>query len=152
VRNDFDFFVGTWNSTHRRLKQVLAGSNDWDEFTGVTRCWSVFDGAGNVDEFTFPTRGFSGLTLRLYDRPRDAWSLYWANSRTGLSLRPVVGRFGDDGRGVFTGDDEHEGRPIRVTYLWSEITATSCRWEQSFSADGGTTWETNWIMNFTRTG
>jgi hypothetical protein len=44
------------------------------------------------------------------------------------------------------------GKPVRVEYLWSEITATSCRWEQSYSPDGGITWEKNWIADFTRTG
>jgi hypothetical protein len=29
-------------------------------------------------------------------------------------------------------------------------TPDSCRWEQAYSADGGKTWETNWIMEFTR--
>jgi len=43
-----------------------------------------------------------------------------------------------------------EGRSIYVRFVWSGITATSCRWEQAFSADGGKTWETNWIMEFTR--
>jgi len=149
--NNFDFFVGAWTSTQRRLREVLAGSDDWYEFTGVTRCWNVLDGAGNFDEVTFPTLGFSGVTLRLYDKLRDEWSLYWASSRTGLSLPPVVGRFGDDGRGAFTGDDVYDGTPIKVLYLWSEIAATTCRWEQSFSTDHGTTWETNWIAEFSRT-
>jgi hypothetical protein len=39
-----------------------------------------------------------------------------------------------------------------VLYLWSDITATTARWEQAFSTDGGTTWETNWIAEFCRTG
>ena len=43
-----------------------------------------------------------------------------------------------------------EGRPIRVRFLWSRITDTSARWEQAFSLDGGGSWETNWIMDFTR--
>jgi hypothetical protein len=149
--NNFDFFVGAWTSTQRRLREVLAGNDDWYEFTGITRCWNVLDGAGNFDEVTFPTLGFSGVTLRLYDKSRDEWSLYWASSRTGLSLPPVVGRFGDDGRGAFTGDDVFDGKPIKVLYLWSEITATTCRWEQAFSPDHGATWETNWIAEFSRT-
>jgi hypothetical protein len=41
MTNDFDFFVGTWTSKHRRLREVFAGSDDCDEFTGVTRCWSI---------------------------------------------------------------------------------------------------------------
>src|SRR5687767_7142339 len=113
TNNNFDFLVGTWTTKQRRLRELFAGSDDWDEFTGDVRCWSIFDGAGNMDEITFPTRGFSGATLRLYDEARDEWSLYWVSSRTGLTLPPVVGRFGADGRGRFTGDDVHEGRPIK---------------------------------------
>src|SRR5688572_27861426 len=133
VHNSFDFLVGTWTSTQRRLRQVLTGSDDWYEFPGDLRCWNVLDGAGNIDEATFPTLGYGGLTLRLYDRERDEWPLYWASSRTGLAMPPQVGRFGDDGRGVFTGDDVYNGRSIKVIYLWSDITADSARWEQSFS-------------------
>jgi hypothetical protein len=55
-----------------------------------------------------------------------------------------------DGVGIFTCDDEFEGKPIIVRYIWSNITASSARWEQAFSPDGGKTWETNWIMNQTR--
>jgi hypothetical protein len=149
--NSFDFFVGTWTSRQRRLRDVLTGSGDWYEFDGLTRCWSVLDGAGNIDEVTFPSQGFSGVTLRLYDKLTDEWALYWASTRMGISLPPVVGRFGTDGRGVFTCDDVYEGTPIKVGYIWSGITADSCQWEQRFSADGGATWETNWTADFTRT-
>lgn len=55
-----------------------------------------------------------------------------------------------DGVGRFEGDDEFEGRPIKVRFVWSEITDVSARWHQDFSDDGGQTWETNWVMDFTR--
>ncbi len=55
--NNFDFFVGTWTSKQRRLRAILAGSDEWYEFEGVSRCWSVLDGAGNVDEVSFPRSG-----------------------------------------------------------------------------------------------
>jgi len=151
MTNNFDFFVGEWTSTQRRLREVLTGCQEWYEFEGVTRCWRVFDGAGNVDEVTFPSLGWGGVTLRLYDKERDEWSLYWASSRSGLALPPVVGRFHDDGRGVFDGDDVYDGKPIRCVYIWSRITDQSCRWEQAFSVDQGSTWETNWIADFQRT-
>jgi hypothetical protein len=151
MRNDFDFFVGTWTSRHRRLREILVGSTDWYEFEGASRSWSVFDGAGNIDEITFPSQGWGGVTMRLYDAERDEWSLYWASSRTGLSIPPVVGRF-DGGVGVFTAEEDYDGRPITVRYTWSDITPESCRWEQAFSPDKGETWETNWVMEFTRTG
>ncbi|MEU6202707.1 hypothetical protein ABZ814_03840 [Micromonospora musae] len=72
------------------------------------------------------------------------------NSAKGVvETPPLVGRF-VDGVGTFYADDVDEGRPIRCRFIWSEITATSARWEQAFSIDDGRTWETNWIMEFTR--
>jgi hypothetical protein len=62
---------------------------------------------------------------------------------------PMIGRF-QDGRGLFSGDDSFEGKPIRVSFIWSPMTPTRCRWEQAFSVDGGKAWETNWTMSFTR--
>lgn len=146
---DFDFLVGTWDIHNRRLTKALAGSDDWDEFPSLCRCIGVFDGAANFEEITFPTKGFSGLTLRLFDPATTRWSLYWVSSLRGVPEPPVVGTF-TDGRGEFFGDDTHDGRPIRVRFIWSEITDTSARWEQAFSVDGEKTWETNWIMEFTR--
>jgi hypothetical protein len=42
------------------------------------------------------------------------------------------------------------GIPIRVRYVWSKITPTTCHREQAFSTDDGVTWETNWEMDFVR--
>ena len=153
--NNFNFLVGTWTSQQRRLRTVLAGgagADDWYEFTGNLRCWNLLDGAMNVDEVFFPELDMGGVTLRVYDAQADSWSLYWASGRTGLSLPPVVGRFGEDGTGVFTSPDVYEGRDILCRYRWSEITATSARWDQAFSTDDGRTWETNWVAEFHRSG
>lgn len=147
-RNDFDFFMGAWNCRHRRLKKLLAGSDEWYEFPGTSAARKILGGMGNVDDNNFPTLGFGGMTLRLFDPAKREWSIYWANSRTGILFPPVHGRF-ENGEGRFHGEDEHEGRPIQVIYLWSRIAPDSCRWEQSFSLDGKD-WETNWIMEFTR--
>jgi hypothetical protein len=146
---DFDFFTGSWNCRHRRLRQLLAGCDDWDEFGSTAECWPLFGGAANVDELKVPERGFTGMSLRLLDPERGEWTIYWANSRDGRLQPPVTGRF-SGGMGVFYGDDTHQGRDVRVRYTWSGITADSARWEQAYSADGEQTWETNWVMEFTR--
>src|SRR6266511_141000 len=91
--NDFDFLVGEWTITNRRLRERLVGSDDWEEFASTSVVHNLFDGAANVDEITFPSKGFKGLTLRLFDPEREEWSLYWANSQTGVLFPPVVGRF-----------------------------------------------------------
>ncbi len=147
--NDFDFFIGSWNVVNRRLNTLFADSDDWATFPGATSCQPIFDGAGNTEEIIFPTLGSRGFTLRLFDTEREEWSIYWANSRAGLLFPPVVGTF-TDGRGDFYGDDTHDGKPIKAHFIWSEVTPTSARWEQEFSPDGGQTWESNWVMEFTR--
>jgi len=145
---DFDFLVGTWTVANRRLKQRLAGCTEWEEFTSTSRCWNLFGGAANIDEFSFPD-GTNGLTLRLLDPATKEWSLNWSSSETGTLLPPVVGHF-DATLGRFSGDDAHDGTPVRVRYIWSGMTPTAARWEQAFSTDGGQTWETNWVMEFSR--
>jgi hypothetical protein len=146
---DFDFLTGTFNITNRRLAKRHVGSTDWDEFPSVKTAHTFFDGGGSFDEIVLPTQGFSGATIRLFDRESEQWSIYWMNSRVGRMEPPVVGRF-TDGVGTFYGDDTDEGVPIRVRFTWSRITTDSWRWEQAFSTDDEKTWETNWIMDGTR--
>lgn len=147
--NDFAFLVGTWDLTNRRLNKALAGSSEWEEFPSRIWCTSLLGGAVSIDEATFPTKNYMGMTLRLYDRERDQWSIYSFSSRNPILDLPQVGRFAD-GVGDFLGDDTFEGRRIRVRFRWSDITANSAHWEQAFSADGERTWETNWTNDLTR--
>ena len=147
---DFDFFFGAWNVHNRRLVERLTGSDEWEEFAATVVARPLLDGAGNEDEFrTDYAGGFVGMSFRFFDPERRRWSIYWADSRrTGVLDPPVFGAFAGD-VGIFEGDDTHEGRPIRVRFTWSGVTTPTPRWEQAFSVDGGTTWETNWIMEFT---
>ncbi|WP_416959815.1 hypothetical protein [Streptomyces sp. Agncl-13] len=147
--HDFDFFHGEWEVANRRLTDFLQPGSGWEEFEGTSHCWPLFDGAANVDEIDMPYLGSKGLTLRLFDRESEQWSLNWSSSGTGKLFPPVTGRF-EDGRGEFHGDDAHEGKDVRVRFVWSGISASGARWEQAFSVDGGASWVTNWTMDFTR--
>lgn len=145
---DFDFLVGSWNVLNRRLAKRLVGSTHWIEFTAPAHNWSLFDGMANVDEIAFPD-GTKGMTVRLFNPATQEWAIHWASSVTGTFDPPVVGRF-TDGRGVFYGDDVQDGIPVRVRFVWSDMTENSARWQQEFSTDGGDTWELNWTMEFSR--
>ena len=147
--NDFDFLEGTWDVANRWLVDFLDPGSGWEEFPAVNRASRHFDGAASFDEISFPTKGFSGLTLRVYNPDTKEWSLYWASKRTGTLLPPVVGSF-TDGVGEFFGADTYNDIPILARFRWSGITATAARWEQAFSTDGGATWVDNWIMDATR--
>jgi len=151
--NDFDFFVGRWKVHHRRLKERLARSSQWEEFSGASVMQKLMNGLGNVDDnvIDLPTGPYHAVSLRAFDPKTKRWAIWWVDARDphhdpGPAL--VGGFIG--GIGTFYADDMLNGQSIRVRYLWSDITATSCRWQQAFSADAGKTWETNWIMDFTR--
>lgn len=153
-QRDFDWMIGSWKGRLKRLLHPLTGSNTWVEYdvTQVTR--KVWGGRANMDEFTAessePQSRIEGLTLRMYKPESREWYLYWANMKTGpLSLPPAVGRF-NNGRGEFYDHEEIGGRMVFVRYVWSDITPNSARFEQSFSADLGKTWEPNWICTITR--
>jgi hypothetical protein len=150
-RADFDFFLGTWDSKQRRLKEWLNGCDTWEEFSAVSVARKLLDGIGHMDEVTWesPTGRVTGLTVRIFDPQTKLWSIYWADSKRGILGAPQIGRF-QDGRGLFYDHEVLAGRAIFSRYLWTPISDAACRWEQAFSADGGATWETNWIADFTR--
>jgi hypothetical protein len=146
----FDFWMGSWKIHNRRLRERLEGSSTWDEFEATCVARPLLGGVGNEDTYrTAFAGGFTGMSFRFYDRKAGLWSIYWADSRKGVLDPPVKGAFKGD-VGVFEGDDVLEGRPIRVRFTWSGVTTKTPRWEQAFSADGGKTWETNWVMDMTR--
>ena len=62
---------------------------------------------------------------------------------------PTIGEF-QNGRGEFYSQEDLDGRAIFVRFVISDITPNSCHFEQAFSADGGKTWEVNWIATDTR--
>jgi hypothetical protein len=145
-RHDFDFLHGRWWVRNERLRERLAGCQDWEVFDGVQECRPVLEGVGNVDELrTAWGGGFAGLSLRLFDLASGQWRIWWASSRDGLLDPPVVGGF-EDGRGCFTGRGEHAGRPVLMRFTWDRIGRTAAHWQQEFSPDDGASWETNWHM------
>jgi len=145
---DFDFIYGDWDVANSRLAQRHVGCRTWEQFESVSHCAPRLGGVANVEEIKAASQGWSGMALRLYDPAEALWSIWWVDSRDGRLQPPVHGRFAD-GQGVFEGEDEDDGRPVKVRFLWSGDRERP-RWEQAFSADGGATWETNWIMDFTR--
>jgi hypothetical protein len=151
-QHDFDFEIGTWKIHLKRLMHPLTGSTTWVEFDGTVAAHKVWDGRANFDEFQAdsPSGHIEGLTLRLYNPQSHQWNLYWANSKSGLfSGPPQVGEF-KNGVGEFYCQDTFNGRTILIRYVWSAITQNSAHFEQSFSDDGGKTWEVNWITDQTR--
>lgn len=124
------------------------------EFDGTTGTRKVWNGRAWLEEFVVNNAGehIEGLTLRMYNPQSHQWSLYWGTSQAGnlgYPALPLIGEF-KNGRGEFYSQDFYQGRAIFVRYLWESTTANSAHFEQSYSTDGGKTWEVNWITDQTR--
>jgi hypothetical protein len=144
----------------RRPPSSSAGGNRRGARSGARARAAVFDGVAertsvvhalwggraNLVELDVegPAGRIEGLNLRLYDPETRQWSLHYANSRNGAMSPPVTGAF-RDGRGEFIGRETLDGRDILVKFVISNMTPDSWRYEQTFSDDGGETWEVNWI-------
>ncbi|HSN26602.1 MAG TPA: hypothetical protein VLT45_09955 [Kofleriaceae bacterium] len=152
--HDFDFELGTWKIKLRRLEHALSGSTKWIEYNGTSTTKPLMGGKAQVVELTVDsTTGvhLEGMTVRTYNPATHQWYLSWANAKNGIFAQPpTVGEF-KNGRGEFYDSEEYEGRWILVRLTWSQMTKTSAHFEQAFSADGGKTWEVNWITDQVRT-
>lgn len=153
-QHDFDYLLGSWKIHLKKRLRPLTDSNEWIEFDGTVVCRSVWNGLAEVEEFVVDSAEknifIKGLAIRLYNPQTHQWSIYWANSKNGaVDPVPQVGQFAG-GRGEFYGQDTLDGRSIYVRFVWTNTTSATPHFEQSYSVDGGKTWQVNWITEQTR--
>ncbi len=152
-QHDFDFLLGKWKYHLKRLVHPLTGSTDWVAYEATSDCRPLWGGKAQIDEFDAvgPAGHIQGAMLRLYNPKSQQWSLNWSTAKDGSLSVPTVGSF-KDGRGDFYDQEEVNGRMILVRAIWSATTTKHPHFEQSFSVDGGKTWEVNWITDQERVG
>ncbi len=152
--HDFDFLIGDWKAHVRRLPERLVGSNVWVTYDGISNHKKVLGSNANFEEFEVDSPEshlhIRAQTLRLYHEGSRQWRIYGVDLDKGtIDEPPVVGQFTGK-RGEFFNQQEWKGRTVLVRYVWLDLSPTSSRMEQSFSDDGGKTWEVNWICELTR--
>jgi hypothetical protein len=152
-QHNFDPLLGSWKYRLKKRMNPLTGSDKWVELTGTGVCYPLWGGKAELDTLLVdgPTGRIEGLTLRLYNPKTGQWRLYWANSKDGLVSVPQIGEF-NNGRGEFYAQDTLNDKAILVRYDWSKLDSASPHFEQAFSADGGRSWEVNWITDQERSG
>lgn len=152
-QRDFDFEIGTWKTHVSRRLHPLSGSTEWVELDGTSVVRKLLDGRANLVELDIagPSGRIVGVSLRLYNADAHQWSLNYSSMGTGTLTAPLFGEFRNK-RGEFFGQDTLGGRTILVRFIITCATSDSCRFEQSFSGDGGKSWESNWIATDTRIG
>ena len=155
----FDVLLGSWQVVNRRKKgnylvpTQADGEAEWEEFSGHDRFEIQLDGRAIVEhwEATLPSgERLLGYSVKAFESTTGQWAIIWIDNRNSLDFRPLLGTF-EQGVGTFFQVIETpDGQPLHVRYIWDELTATTARWQQAFSFDGGTHWETNWVMQFSR--
>ena len=152
--HDFDFLIGDWKAHVRRLPDRLNNSNVWDVYDGISNHHKLLDSNANFEQFEVTSTDkklhIKAQTLRLYNPATRQWSIYLVDLDNGtLDTPPVVGGFNGK-RGEFFHQETLKGRTILVRYVWLDLSPNSARMEQSYSPDGGKTWEVNWICELSR--
>ena len=148
----WDFLAGQWKVRNRKLRKRLAGSRDWDEFDSTLTNWQVLGGRGNVGDNLFdgPGTPYRGMSLRAYNVEKREWLSWWVDARSPANIgAPLRGRF-LEGSATLIGDDQHDGRPVKVRSQWTRTDGNSPHWEQAYSTDGGQSWEINWVSDLIR--
>jgi hypothetical protein len=148
----WDFLAGKWKVHNRRLRARFVGSKDWDEFDSTLNNWQVLGGRGNVGDnlFNGPGTAYRGMSLRAYNDERKEWLSWWLDGRRPQDIgAPLRGRF-EGATATLVGDDELDGKPVKLRSVWARTDTESPRWEQAASLDGGKSWETNWVAELAR--
>jgi hypothetical protein len=149
--HDFDFNFGVWRTDIRREVHPLSGSAETTPFTGTVTVRKVWGGRGWLEEIAAdgPTGHWEGATLFLYNPQSHQWSQNFAGEKSGVMNAPTIGSF-HDGRGELYAQDTLDGRSILVRGVWSDITPDAHNYVESYSGDGGRTWEPVFIAHLTR--
>lgn len=144
----FDFLVGEWEI----LNEIRTLEGGWVKTFATLEGHKRRDGCAVIGRWYGVARDggpLDGITIRAFDPDSRQWSIVWLDNRSTLQLQPLTGEF-VDGVGQFYRENEFHGERVKLRFTWDEITDDSARWSRSFSLDGGRTWETDWIMYFTR--
>lgn len=149
--HDFDFDLGAWKTHIVRRLHPFTGSADTIELNGTVTVRKIWGGRAQFEEIEAdsPKGHWEGMTVFLYDPEARQWSMNFASSTVGKFSTPMIGGFAG-GRGELIGPDTLDGRAILVRGVWSDFTPTTHQYQESYSADGGKTWEVEFTATKTK--
>lgn len=152
-QHDLDFNIGSWSAHFKLRRTSPTGLSAWVELNGTAVVRKIWSGRAQLEEIEAegPSGRFEALVLFLYDPQSRQWSKTFANSDDGQLTQPMIGEFAH-GQGEFFDQETYRGRMALMRAVWSDIKANSQHFEESFSYDGGRTWQPYFIASFTRAG
>ena len=144
---DFDFLHGQWLAVNRRLRQPPGEDGGWDAFDAWYRCWPLLEGIGHVAEMQAEEALPFCAVLHSFDSGASCWNLHRLGADGSLAP-PLAGSF-RGGVGRFYGERRAGGRRVLERHTWV-ASAEAPHWYRAFSADGGATWQDDWVMTLQR--
>lgn len=143
----FDFWIGEWSVQNRHMDK---GGQWHDGDRTRARITPVLDGAAILEEWAGPFHGafMNGFSLRAWDPEAANWALllFWTTDGN-ATFGTLHGNF-RHGRGEFFAP---ESGPQQTRYSFSDGLSDSLRWDSATTKDSGVNWNTDWIMEFSRT-
>jgi hypothetical protein len=130
-QHDFDFNFGVWKTRITRILDPLSGSTQSIELNGTVTVRKVWDGRGQLEEIEAegPNGHWEGLTLFLYNPATHQWSQTFADSKSGVLKRALIGSFAQ-GRGELISQDTFKDRSVLIRAIWSDIKQDSHHFEE----------------------
>ncbi len=147
---DYDFLIGSHSVAHRKLAAPLKKSEECIGLSGNKTTERLLDGIANIERHHLTDNygnAVEAIAFRLFDPKSKLWSLYWADSKTGILDPPLKGSFNGD-LGVFFGRDRFKGQDVIVQFQYDKSKPDNPIWGQAFSIDEGVNWEWNWFMSY----
>ena len=149
--HDFDFDLGVWHTEITRRLHPLAPSSESMQLSGTVTIRKVWGGKAQIEEIEAdgPKGHWEGMSLFLYDPAARQWSQTFLGAAAASFSPGFVGAF-HDGKGELFQQDTLDGRAVLVRATWSDITPTSHKYQEDYSADGGKTWHASFTAIKTR--
>jgi hypothetical protein len=147
----FDFWIGEWDILNRNRPEEEA--RWYDTGSATARVYPVVFGCGIVEHWRGQAYGeFQvGLSFQAFNPQLGQWDmvLLWPN--TGQP------RFGELAGGFRLNRGEFYSRGLSETgdttitrFTFSDIGSDALRWQDGLSTDGGRSWASGWIQEFSR--
>jgi len=144
----FDFWPGEWRVESR----YRTGPDQWLQTEGRWLAEQVVGGCVIIDfaDGAFSGTPMEGMGTRYWDPRAQLWVITWISTAHPGKWQEWRGRF-VDGVGNFYSASTDEVGEVYSRLQWSDIMGDSAAWNFAVTRDGGTTWETHWLMEFERT-
>jgi hypothetical protein len=139
--HDFDFDIGVWHTEITRRLHPLSDSTESMKLSGTVTIRRVWGGKAQLEEIEAdgPKGHWEGMSLFLYDPVAHQWNQSFIGAASGVFSPGFVGSF-HEAKGELFQQDTLDGRSVLVRATWSDITPSSHKYQEHYSADGGKTW------------